>query len=88
MNSDVGLDLELHVDLNKGLVCEIQWWDEKNQRAVNCNNEATWVGLCHDEVESHEYQQILFCGKCLMLAKMKNKCPDDGEKLIQKARKL
>jgi hypothetical protein len=82
------VDLDLQIALDSPLICEIQWWDEKNQREIPCKNEATWVGMCHDEVESHAYQQILFCGKCFMLAKMKNKCPDDGEKLILKARKL
>lgn len=87
-STNTEIDLDLEVDIDKPLVCEVMWWDEQKQKSIPCSNIPQWVGMCHDEINDHEYHQTLFCGKCYLQAALKNKCGDDGMKLILKAKRL
>jgi hypothetical protein len=85
---DTEIDLDLEVDIDKPLVCEVQWYNEKTKTSHPCDRVPQWIAMCHDEVTSHDYLQTLLCGKCYLTAALKNKCPDDGNKLILKAKRL
>lgn len=82
---EAGIEVELDVDLDKPLICEVVWATE-NTRYL-CGRTATWQGMAHDEVEDHDYTRILLCKKCKNLALIKNPC-ECGAVIITDLRKI
>lgn len=78
---------EEEVDLDKPLICNIQWWDIDNSTLTDCTNIATWSADCHDE-RDHDSDKLVLCGECLIVAKYKKDCPECGGVIITNLRKL
>jgi len=85
---DSEIDLDLVVDLDKELVCELGWYTPHNQQYTPCRKPASWVAMVHNEVTTHQYSQHLFCGECYVRIRYKQICHLDEEPLILKARQL
>ena len=75
-------------DFDLTLTCGVEWQDPNTLEVTQCQNKASWGGMCHDEVEKHDYRHLLFCGQCYLLAATKMHCSDDGAKLLVNIRKL
>jgi hypothetical protein len=86
MSVEAGIELNLEVDLDKPLICEVVWDNGINK--FLCNKIAKWQGLAHDEVDDHDYTRILLCGRCKNLAKIKNNCEECDVPVIKDLRKL
>ena len=86
--TESAIDVDLEIDLDKPIICEVRWLDVKTNKIRLCGEVAGYVAMCHDEIVTHDYYQILFCSKCYFMATLKLTCVDDGQKLVLKARKL
>jgi hypothetical protein len=86
MSVEAGIELNLEVDLDKPLICEVVWATENTKYL--CSRPAKWQGLAHDEVDDHDWTRILLCGRCKKLAKMKNNCEECNVPVIKDLRRL
>jgi len=64
--------VELDVDLDKPLICEVQWGFDTEITEV-CQNPAEYMVLAHNE-NAHVNENCLMCGRCLELARNIYKC--------------
>lgn len=78
---------EVMPDIDGQPVCEIVW-EPPDGKAYQCSRPATWQALAHDEVHAHNYQRLLLCGHCMLIAKVKRDCSECEVPLITDLRKL
>jgi len=86
MTVEAGIEVDLDVDLDKPLICEIQW--DNGIKSFPCNRPASWIGIAHDEVSKHDYSQLLICGRCVTLAQLKNNCEECDVPVLKDLRRL
>ena len=86
MSVEAGIEIDLEVDLDKPLICEVTW--DNGITKFYCTKIAKWQGMAHDEVDDHDETRILLCGRCKKLAMIKNNCDECNVPVLTDLRRL